>query len=192
MNNKVLNVVCFAAGAVTGWFVACQMLRKAFAEQAQDEINEMRDFYMQKLEELEAPLSEEETAEVIASNPNKPSIKEYAAARLQELRNEIEEDEEDMNGPQVISPDEFGDYDEYYQDTLHYYNNGVVTRAFDPTDTEPFTDQEIDDCIGHESLTTFGQYEEDTVFVRNDEQKCYYEILRVDEDYCEESSIPND
>ena len=36
---------------------------------------------------------------------------------------------------------------------------------------------DIEGTVGIDSLTHFGEYEDDAVFVRNDELKCYYEIL---------------
>jgi hypothetical protein len=35
----------------------------------------------------------------------------------------------------------------------------------------------VDDVVGFESLNRFGEYEDDSVFVRNDRLKCDYEIL---------------
>lgn len=35
----------------------------------------------------------------------------------------------------------------------------------------------MDDIVGTESLTHFGEYEDDSVFVRNDKVKCDFEIL---------------
>ena len=35
----------------------------------------------------------------------------------------------------------------------------------------------MDNVVGLESLTHFGEFEDDSVFVRNDRLKCDYEIL---------------
>ena len=40
-----------------------------------------------------------------------------------------------------------------------------------------------DDVVGMESLTHFGEYEDDSVFVRNDRLKCDYEILMDERTY---------
>lgn len=189
MNNRILNVVCFAAGAGIGWLVACKMMCSAFAELAQEEIDSVKEVYNKRLEELEAPLTEEETAEIVKSNPHKPSIKEYAAARLKELRDESEEDDEYMYGPEVVSPEEFDEnVEDYEKVTLYLYNDGKVVYE---EDDHPMTDKEIDDTIGHEALNTFGQFEDDSVFVRNDSQQSYYEILARDENWTD-ANIPND
>ena len=36
---------------------------------------------------------------------------------------------------------------------------------------------DIEETVGIDSLTHFGEYEDGSVFVRNDERKCDYEIL---------------
>ena len=84
--------------------------------------------------------------------------------------------------PYVIKPDEFdaGDYDVI---TLRYYDDDVVTM--DNTG-RVLTEDEIEECVGLDSLTHFGEYEEDSVFVRNDNLKIDYEILRDEDDYYDE------
>ena len=51
---------------------------------------------------------------------------------------------------------------------------------------EQLTEDEIEECVGLDSLTHFGEYEEDSVFVRNDNLKIDYEILRDEDDYYDE------
>lgn len=187
MNNKILNVICFAAGAATGWLVACKMMRQAFMEKYEEDVAETREEYLRRIEELEAPATDDEIAQIIKEYPKKETIKEYVD-RLEELKQKQKEDEN--MGIEVISPEEFGEYHEYETITLHYYSDGIVSEAFND-EVEPFTDEDIEECLGTEALESFGQYEEDSVFVRNDNQKTYYEILAVDSTWAEDN-IPND
>ena len=76
-----------------------------------------------------------------------------------------------MSKPVVISPEDLYDVD-YPVVTLIYYADGVLT------DDNDNIIEDIDDIVGEESLNTFGKYEDDTVYVRNDRTKCNYEILR--------------
>ena len=73
--------------------------------------------------------------------------------------------------PYVIRPEEFGEED-YETVSLTYYEDGVLTDEYD----EPVED--IDDTVGADFFTHFGEYEDDSVFVRNDEQEIDYEILK--------------
>ena len=84
--------------------------------------------------------------------------------------------------PYVIRPDEF-DTEDYDIITLRYYNDDVVTMA---NTGRVLTEDEIEECVGLDSLTHFGEYEEDSVFVRNDNLKIDYEILRDEDDYYDE------
>lgn len=73
--------------------------------------------------------------------------------------------------PYVISPDEYGNNDEYNLETLYYTADGkIIDEANDEID-------DIDGTIGYESLKHFGDYEEDALHVRNDTRMCDYEIL---------------
>ena len=42
---------------------------------------------------------------------------------------------------------------------------------------------DVENTIGIDSLNHFGEYEEDSVFVRNDIKKCDYEILLDESNY---------
>ena len=79
--------------------------------------------------------------------------------------------------PYVISPEEFGEFEEYEKISLTYYADQVLTDE---------NNEEVDDVeeiVGEESLTHFGEYEDDSVFVRNDRLKCDYEILLDQRNY---------
>lgn len=84
------------------------------------------------------------------------------------------------NKPYVISPEEF-DENGYKTKTLFYYNDDVVTDDRGKV----LSENSIEKLIGKESLTTFGQYESDSVFVRNDDLKTDYEILADERNYHE-------
>ncbi len=95
-----------------------------------------------------------------------------------------EETEEQMEQkkilPYIISPDIFGDREDedYEMITLKYYEGDDVITDEDDNVLEGVTSIIGDDVIQH-----FGEYEDDTVFIRNDILKCDYEVLRIDESY---------
>lgn len=84
--------------------------------------------------------------------------------------------------PYVIRPDEF-DVGDYEVITLRCYDDDVVT--VDNTG-RILTEDEIEECVGLDSLTHFGEYEDDSVFVRNDTLRIDYEILRDEDAYYDE------
>lgn len=83
------------------------------------------------------------------------------------------------NKPYVISPDEFGEFEDYDTISLTYYADQVLV------DDGGDKIEDVDDVVGMESLTRFGEYEDDSVFVRNDRLRCDYEILMDERTYSE-------
>ena len=84
-----------------------------------------------------------------------------------------EEGPEVKDKPYVIAPEEFGD-GEYDYDlvSLTLYADGVLE--------DPNGDiiEDVEGTVGVDSLDHFGEYEDDSVFVRNDRLKTEYEILK--------------
>lgn len=76
-----------------------------------------------------------------------------------------------MDKPFVISPEEFGDFDDYEKISLTYYSDQVLA------DDNDELVEDIEDVVGFDSLNSFGAYEDDSVFVRNNKLRCDYEIL---------------
>lgn len=73
--------------------------------------------------------------------------------------------------PYIISPEEFGENPYYDTISLTYYSDKVLT------DEDDIEIEDVDGLIGEDSLNHFGEYEDDSVFVRNDELQTDYEIL---------------
>lgn len=73
--------------------------------------------------------------------------------------------------PYVITPDLFGETFDYDQISLIYYADGVLTDDND----QPVED--IANTVGVDFASHFGEYEDDSVFIRNDVLKNEYEIL---------------
>lgn len=71
----------------------------------------------------------------------------------------------------VISPDEFGEEDDYAQVSLTYYADGILA------DENGVIIDDVEEIVG-DALDHFGEYEDDSVFCRNDPKRCDYEILR--------------
>ncbi len=81
--------------------------------------------------------------------------------------------------PYIITPEEFGDKDDYDMISLTYYIDGTLADDND----EPVED--IESEISMESLNHFGEYEDDSIFVRNDELKVDYEVILDQRNYAD-------
>ena len=71
----------------------------------------------------------------------------------------------------VISPEDFGESD-FDTESLTYYADKVLLR-----DSTNEVVENVEELVGADSLGTFGQYEDDSVFVRNTDLKKDFEIL---------------
>ena len=69
--------------------------------------------------------------------------------------------------------------EEHEQISLTYYADGVLADENDEVI------EDVEDAVGIDSLNHFGEYEDDSVFVRNDARKCDYEILLDQRTYSE-------
>ena len=112
-----------------------------------------------------------------AKNMDKGSITEYTQ-RLQEAgykdySRTIDEKPSGTPGevPYVISPDEFGELEDYTKISLTYFADGVLAD-----ECGEIVD-DVEEIIG-DGLDHFGEYEDDSVFVRSDAKRCDYEILK--------------
>lgn len=175
--NKAGSLFIFVAGAALGSFVTWKLLRDKYEQIAQDEIDSVKEVFAKKEScDNEEPVLAEES-----EHNEKPSIIEYAA-KLQEngytnysdSENKAivhKEENDSVQEPYVISPEEFGEFEEYDKVSLTYYADHVLA------DDNDDAIEDVDDVVGTESLSHFGEYEDDSVFVRNDRLKCDYEIL---------------
>ena len=90
-----------------------------------------------------------------------------------------------VDKPHVISPDEYGDCD-YTTISLTYYSDGVLA------DDEDEIVEDIDNTVGADFAEHFGDYEKDSVHIRNDRRKCDYEICKDNRSYSAVTGIDPD
>lgn len=185
--NTLNKALWFAAGVTIGSVVTWKFVKTKYEQMAQEEI----EFVKERFEKKYGEVKEDKSDDIMLPGSNeKPSISEYASmldelryskgAEVKENKTENEEEDDDMDDePYVISPDEFDEYEYYEVETLTYYADGVLTDWYD----EPIED--VEEYIGKDALNRFGEYEKDTVYVRNDVHKSDYEIQRDTRKYSE-------
>ena len=164
----IINAFIFAVGAAIGSAVTWRLLRKKYEKLADEEIESVKKIYSERYDN-----NDQDDYEEIVDDDD---VKDLADIISKNGYSEESEVSELMNRPYVISPDEY-DENDYETETLYYYPDGVLTDVYD----NPITD--IEETVGKESLTRFGEYEEDSVFVRNDDLETDYEILLQADNY---------
>ena len=179
--SKVTGLFIFVFGAAVGSAVTWQYAKNFYEQRAQEEIDSVKETYGKKVVsvQVEADTAEKEAATVVDGVDDKPDILHYAKILKNEKYTTDDESPTAENKPYVISPDEFGEFEEYDRISLTYYADQVLA---DENDDKI---KDVDEVIGVESLTHFGEYEDDSVFVRNDRLKCDYEILMDSRTYSE-------
>lgn len=88
----------------------------------------------------------------------------------------IDDDEEEEETRHVIPPEYCGEHDDYSIVSLSYYTDGILADDMD-------VKTDIEDTVGKEALDHFGEYEDDSVYVVDNEKKVYYEILKDPRSY---------
>ena len=191
MNKDLLSkVLLFVSGACVGSVVTWKLVEKKYQQIAQEEIDSVKEalgYYNQEGSKSDEDQEYVEDDEEERFDHDAGSAKEELAHICKEqgydyngISKKEGEDEMAENRPYVISPEEF-DENGYKTKTLFYYNDDVVTDDRGKV----LSEKSIEKLIGKESLTTFGQYESDSVFVRNDDLKTDYEILADERNYHE-------
>lgn len=191
MNKTLTNLLMFTAGATIGSLVTWKLVKTKYEKIVQEEINNSLQEKLSKRPEPvvdEEVVNEEENTEVHIDD-----IREYAKHLTNNLGytdyTNIEEgvDESKMdakNKPRVIEPDELGESD-YPVVSLTYYADGVLADDWDDII------EDIEEKVGLDFSEHFGEYEDDSVFIRNDELETDYEICRDLRSYSDVAGDPH-
>ena len=182
--SRGLYLAAFVAGVTIGSVATWFAVKKKYEKIAQDEIDSVKEIFARKEEQTGAKSASEIGQEVtrdlnngiarMAANQakEKPDVAEYAAL-IHKYGGTVDEEKEapmKEKYPYVIPPEEFGEFEDYERISLTYYADGVLAD-----DNNEVVD-DVEDIVG-DALDHFGEYEDDSVFVRCDERKCDYEIL---------------
>lgn len=189
MNRDTLrNFLFFAAGATIGVAATWKFFKTKYEQIAQEEIDSVKAVYCPQNEEKDDDtettiengyVPAEVDLNTYADTLRSQGYTDYANANNGIVPTRPVEEVDDVERPYVIHPNEFGEIDGYNIVSLLYFKDEVLTDD----QYEPIED--ADDAVGLESLETFGQYEPDSVFVRNDKRKTDFEILLDPRNFCD-------
>lgn len=176
MNCTLSSIIAFSVGAAVGAVVATKLLKSKYEKIAQEEIEAVREVYFKDYEEKCEQKSVEDNSKE-NSNDLREEMLRNCEAIIESQGYAGEKEEMSMIKPYVIEPVEFGELHGYDTVTLTYYADGVLTDDMD----EPIED--VDGMVGKDSLNHFGEYEDDSVYVRNEKDQTDYEILYDSRNY---------
>ena len=181
--NKVIS---FILGAAAGSLITWKVIEQKYRKLANEEIESVREYYKNREKEINR------SDDASSSNENKENNRkkvEYVntVKDLGYSENNNEEDEdytvkidqgEEEIAPFVIAPEEFGEAYGYETKSWTCYADLVLTDENGEIVVDP------ENIIG-DALSHFGEYEDDSVYVRNENIGCDYEILKHDKKFSE-------
>ena len=168
MNVTLSNIIVFTAGAVVGSLVAWKLTKDKYDRLVREEIESVKEAFGRTPDPTAMPEPENEPEE------KKPTTYEQYKDSIFEFGyDETSATIEDDNCIHVIAPEEFGDLEDegYAKVSLTYYVDELLADFYDNIVDD------VEHTVGKDFASHFGEYEDDSVFVRNDNKKIDYEIL---------------
>ena len=182
----------FIAGVAVGASAAWLCLRKYYANIAQEEIDSVKETYARtnrptekepvrpdtndELKQKEEILNIIKTHYAQIDNNNRNN--DYTSYSSGVTLDKEEFDPDISSEPYVIPPDECGEEPEYSITELTYFAlDDILVDSFGEIVEDP------DILVGRNFKGHFGEYEDDSVFVRNEQLKCDFEILKDLDNY---------
>lgn len=183
------NIVIFVSGAAIGSVVTWKLLEKKYKDLADEEIASVIETFKNrkdtKIKKVNNREKEEDSATIPETidtmNYNHIVKEEYVNEEIDDTIVDIDMPEEEVLNIYLIAPENFGEKIEYGTKSLTYYADGVITDEIN----EPIPN--FDEIIGNHFLDHFGDYEDDSVYIRDDTNEMDYEILKSDSMYNSEN-----
>ena len=175
MNNGTIRyILTFSLGAAVGAVVSWRLLKKKYEQIAQEEIDSVKEVFSREAksqvwqsfdeceDEEQTDIQElEDKIEESGYVPTTPGISK--TTKTKEIVDWVE--------PYVITPEVFGEEDDYETRELTYYADRVLTDEDDNVIDDP------DNVVGPEAWDNLGVHEPGCVHIRNENEKIDYEIL---------------
>ena len=183
MNDKLSSVIIFCGGVFIGGFLTWDFFKTKYEKIADEEIASVKETFEHREPRPDKNYNVEEVPKVNDTYINvSPGVAEriiqiidsngyrnYSNAKI-EIEKKGGTADMELKQPYVITPEQYEDNVDYTKVSLTWYNDEVLEddwgNVLDP-----------DDVIGSDALKTFGQYEKDSVFVRDDDEQIDYEVL---------------
>ena len=197
MNNKLFSFIMFTTGAAIGSLVTWKVIKTKYERLAQEEIDSVKEEFsrLSKIrKESNDRQNEDENAEagdIEWNDTDRDDLVEYnnITSRYRSSSDDDETDEEGdewsegevpyINGPYVISPDDFSSSPPGYSaQPLDYFADGILADGWG-------VKLDIEETIGEESLEHFGEYADDLLYVRNERKEIDYEVTKDPRTYAE-------
>ena len=174
MNNKVVNAIAFLLGAGIGSVVTWKLVETKYKKLAQEEIDSVREVYSKK--EIALANEVKKAHACLEANTKNDKVPSYQHI-VEDMGYAAEsEEEEGVSNVYVIPPESYGELD-YEEVSLTYYADGYLAD-----DTGDLI-EDIDGTVGLDFDEHIGDFEDDSVHIRNERLKTDFEILASNSKY---------
>lgn len=195
MSNKIVGAIAFSTGVAVGVLGSWRILKKYYTDMANEEIQSVKDMY--KAENNDTVVVTTCNAELVRGfkdgvKTSDISVIDGAVNTVKEKCEEIiercnyrtysDDPKRDVqegvdfymerDKPYTIPPEDFSMFEDYDTIFCDYFADGILAD-----DTGKII-MDVDDLVGKENLQKFGEYEDDTIYVRNDQRKIDFEICK--------------
>lgn len=186
MDNRVTCVFTFLMGIVIGGVFMYKYSYEKAHDEADLEIEEMRNYYRDKYERKSAK-EQESAKEKSKMSRNKPAVSDLTANKVENKVNyTMYSTDTPENVAKVLEPvilnnqDEFGEDETYSQINLTYYSDNVLAES---VTNKVLGKNDVDRSVGKAALYRIGEKDEngepiDQIWVRNDRTHTYYSVVR--------------
>lgn len=187
MNKTLLAIGSLIVGGVSGFFIGKFVYAKKYKQISDKEISEVREayksYFSKKKSVKPAPQKPFETRSTLQETQPKETVVDYSEKYREEADQYrtaspvLDRKEQPANSKiTVLTPEEFRESSKNAK-TLIYYKDGVLADTFGNVI------KDINGEVGPEALKTFGLYDDESVYVRNDNNDFDYEIIRSPKTY---------
>lgn len=196
MSKNVLILISgIGLGFVGGYFVGSRVSKKKYEDLADKEVESVKKAFEEhyqnnvsvpennKAKEIKTKLNpiydlkeSNEKLDVADKHDYVDYSKKYRSPEVDAKLAEQKEPEFGNLKPYVVSPTDYS-ASSYKTETLYYYDDNILS------DSDGAIIDDVEKRVGSEALMSFGKYEDDCVYVRDDELQTDYEILRMHENY---------
>lgn len=169
-----VGVLTFIAGVAAGSVATYLITSKHYEKIIDEEVASVKEVFSKRTAQIEEDFEKLKVYDPFEDEDEDEDEKEYTQM-INDLKYSSDDDRGDVSSkPYVISPEQFREHEDEGYDavSLTYYADGIL--AFDD-DMDVVEDVEA--TVGVESLSHFGEYEDDSVFIRHDQLKYDAEIL---------------
>ena len=192
MNKGIIAILSFITGGIVGFVLCKKVNEQDVEERIQNGVEAVKMTLSKLYEEKNAKPDDSQPEEKAVEaherysgkiEPEKKEQETEPARRAYRPESKTEDQLHKMASalkPRVIPPDDLGDtYGKDNVINLTYYSDGVLCGS----DNQPLRDVDICMMVGEDFATHFGEYEDDSVCIINDGQRCEYEILAEERSY---------